>query len=174
MCGTTLTASRKKTGFAKPKGYKAISFSEWDNTKLIQWGNTGVTALPSGITQIFRFAVKEVANNFIETATKDMTTRTYDVVGAGTFGLRYCDRIKNLADAKALLDGNWNVFFESNDEESTIEVAGIVNGAEVLTVVESTDAQGFVFTLATSEPIFKQTLTTPAVADYNDALVATS
>jgi len=64
------------------------------------------------------------------------------------------------------------VFFKSNDAVSTIEVAGSVNGAEILTVVESTDAQGFVFTLETIEPIFKQTLTAPAVILYNAGVVA--
>lgn len=174
MCGTTLTASRKKTGYAKPKGYKAISFSAWDKANLIATSSTGVLELPVGMTSIYRFEVKNPADNFIETATKDMATMTSDKVGAGTFALMYCDRIKNLSDAQALLDGVWNVFLESNDAASTIEVAGIVNGADIATVVESTDAQGFVFTLQTIEPIFKQTLTAAAVEDYNTAVVATA
>jgi hypothetical protein len=172
MCGTTLTASRKKSGYAKPKGYKAISFAVWDSANLIQTTAAGVVELPTGLVEIYRFEVKNTADNFIETATKDRATMTADKVGAGTFALMYCDRIKNLTDAQALLDGVFNVFFEGNDG-STI-VAGSVNGAEILTVVESTDAQGFVFTLETIEPIFAQTLTETAVADYKTALVATA
>lgn len=173
MCGTSLTASRKKTGYAKPKGYKAIAFSVWDSENLIVTTPTGVATLPDDI-EIYEFQVKNTADNFIETATKDRATMTSDKVGSGTFALMYCDRIKNLADAQALLDGVFNVFFKSNDAVSTIEVAGTVNGAEILTVVESTDAQGFVFTLETIEPIFKQTLTAPAIALYTAGLVATA
>lgn len=172
MCGTTLTASRKKTGYAKPKGYKAIAFTPWSSANQIVTTAAGVIALPVGITEIFRFEVKNTADNFIETATKDPVTMTYETLGAGTFALMYCDRIKNLADAQALLDGTWNVFFESNDATSTVTVAGIVNGADILTVVESTDAQGFLFTLETREPIFAQTLTTDGKDDYTAVLVA--
>lgn len=170
MCGTTLTASRKKTGYAKPKGYKAISFSVWDSANLIVTTPTGVVTLPDDI-EIYRFEVKNPADNFIDTATKDLATMTGSKAGVGTFALMYCDRIKNLADAQALLDGTWNVFFESNDAVSTIEVAGIVNGGDVVSVVESTDAQGFLFTLNTAEPIFKQTLTAPAVTLYTAGIV---
>lgn len=171
MCGTSLTSSRKKTGYAKPKGYKAISFSVWDSDNLIESTASGVAALPVGI-EIYRFEVKNTADIFTETATKDRATMTADKVGAGTFALMYCDRIKNLADAQALLDGVFNVFFESNEAVSTIDVAGTVNGAEILTVVESTDAQGFVFTLETIEPIFKQRLSAGAVTDYEAAIQA--
>ena len=145
MCGTTLTASRAKTGFVKPKGYKAISFAAWDSENIIMNTPTGVTTIPAGITSIYRFEVKNTADNFIQTFTKDPVTMTGNVTGAGTFALMYCDRIKNLADAKALIDGVFNVFFEGND--GTIIVAGAVNGAEILTAVESTDAQGFLFTM---------------------------
>ena len=171
MCGTSLTASRKKTGYAKPKGYKAISFSLWDSDNLIVTTSTGVVTLPDDIA-IYRFEVKNPADNFIDTATKDLATMTGNKAGVGTFALMYCDRIKNLADAQALLDNTWNVFFESNDAVSTIEVAGIVNGGDVVSVVESTDAQGFLFTLNTFEPIFKQTLTAPAVVLYEAGVVA--
>lgn len=171
MCGTTLTASRAKTGYAKPKGYKAIGFSVWNSAKLIETTVTGVVTLPLAIA-VYEFQVKNTADVFSETATKDRATMTSDKVGSGTFALMYCDRIKNLADAQALLDGVFNVFFVSNDAVSTIDVAGTVNGAEILTVVETTDAQGFVFTLETIEPIFKQTLTAPAVILYDAAVAA--
>ena len=173
MCRTTLTASRKITGYSKTKGYKAISFCNWDSASKIQTTATGVVELPVGLAGVYRFEVKNPADNFIETATKDKATMTNEKVGAGTFSLMYCDRIKNLSDAQALLDGNFNVFFESNDAVSTVDVAGTCNGAEILTVVESTDAQGFVFTLETREPIFKQRLTEPAVTAYK-ALIVTS
>ena len=168
-CGTTLTASRKKTGYSKQKGYKAISFAPWDSANLIQTTPTGVVELPAGITEIFRFEVKNTADNFIETADKDLTTMTGAKTGAGTFALMYCDRVKNLADAQALLDGTWNVFFEGND--GSIIVAGTVNGGDITSVVESTDAQGFLFTLSTMEPIFAQTLTATAIEDYNAVIV---
>ena len=129
--------------------------------------------MPADI-DIYEFQVKNTADIFTETATKDRATMTSDKVGSGTFALMYCDRIKNLADAQALLDNTWNVFFESNDAVSTIEVAGIVNGGDVVSVVESTDAQGFLFTLNTFEPIFKQTLTAPAVVLYEAGVVAAS
>ncbi len=163
MCGTTLTASRKKTGYAKPKGYKAISFSVWDSGNLIESASGEITTMPETMP-IYRFEVKNTADNFIETATKDRATMTSDKVGAGTFALMYCDRVKNLNDAQALLDGVFNVFFEGND--GSIICAGTANGAEILTVVESSDAQGFVFTLETIEPEFAQTLATGAVATY--------
>jgi len=169
-CGTTLTASRKKTGFIKPKGYKAISFAIWDGANIIQNTATGVIALPAGITNVYRFEVKNTADNFIETATKDPVTMTGNKAGVGTFALMYCERIKNLADAQALLDGVFNVFFEHNDGQIT--VAGAVNGGEIITVVESTDAQGFMFTLNTFEPAFAYTLAAAGVTAYN-ALVAT-
>ena len=168
-CGTTLTASRKKTGFIKPKGYKAIGFATWDSASIIQNTATGVIAFPVGITDVYRFEVKNTADNFIETATKDPVTMTGNKAGVGTFALMYCERIKNLADAQALLDGVFNVFFEHNDGQIT--VAGAVNGAEIITIVESTDAQGFMFTLNTFEPSFAYTLAAAGVTAYN-ALVA--
>lgn len=94
---------------------------------------------------------------------------TGNKAGVGTFALMYCERIKNLADAQALLDGVFNVFFEHNDGQIT--VAGAVNGGEIITVVESTDAQGFLFTLNTFEPSFAYTLAAAGVTAYN-ALVA--
>jgi len=170
MCGTTLTASRKKTGYVKPKGYKAISFGVWDSASLIQTTATGVVALPIGLTEIYRFEVKNTADLFTETADKDMTTMTGAKTGSGTFALMYCDRVKNLVDAQALLDGTWNVFFEGND--GSMIVAGTVNGGDIISVVESTDAQGFMFTLSTLEPIFSQTVTAPAIIEFNAALAA--
>jgi len=172
MCGTTLTASRAKTGFVKPKGYKAISFAAWSSADIIENTAAGVTTIPAGITSIFRFEVKNTADNFIETATKDLTTMTGNKAGVGTFALMYCDRIKNVADAQALLDGVFNVFFEHND--GSITVAGAVNGGEIVTVVESTDAQGFLFTLNTFEPSFAYTLAAAAVTAYNAAIEATA
>jgi hypothetical protein len=168
-CGTTLTSSRKKSGFVKPKGYKAIGFAYWDSASIIQNTATGVIAIPVGITDVYRFEVKNTADNFIETFTKDPVTMTGNKVGAGTFALMYCERIKNVADAEALLSGVFNVFFEHND--GTITVAGAVNGAEILTVVESTDAQGFLFTMATTEPSYAYTLAAAGVTAYN-ALIA--
>jgi len=168
-CGTTLTASRKKSGFIKPKGYKAIGFATWDGANIIQNTATGVIALPAGITNVYRFEVKNTADNFIETATKDPVTMTGNKAGVGTFALMYCERIKNLADAQALLDGVFNVFFEHNDGQIT--VAGAVNGGEIITVVESTDAQGFLFTLNTFEPAFAYTLAAAGITAYN-AIVA--
>ena len=170
MCGTSLTASRKKTGYAKPKGYKAVAFAKWDSANLIVDTAGVVSTIPAGITDIYRFEVKNPADNFIETATKDMATMTADKVGAGTFALMYCDRIKNLADVQALLDGTWNVFFEGNDGK--IIVTGTANGADILTAVESTDAQGFVCTLESREPFFAKTLDTAATTAYNTAIAA--
>lgn len=167
-CGTTLTASRKKTGFIKPKGYKAIGFASWDSANIIQNTATGVIAFPVGINNVYRFEVKNTADNFIETATKDPVTMTGNKSGVGTFALMYCERIKNLADAQALLDGVFNVFFEHNDGQIT--VAGTVNGAEIITVVESTDAQGFLFTLNTFEPSFAYTLAPAGVVAYNNMI----
>lgn len=172
-CGTTLTASRKKTGFAKPKGYRAISFGKWDGANIIQNTPTGVIALPSHLTTppaIYRFEVKNTADNFIDTATKDPVTMTASKAGVGTFALMYCDRIANAADAQALLDGIFNVFFEGNDGSFT--VAGAVNGAEILTVVESTDAQGFLFTMNTTEPDFRYSLAPTGITAYNSGIVA--
>ena len=172
MCGTTLTASRAKTGFVKPKGYKAISFAAWSSADIIENSPTGVLVLPAGITSIYKFEVKNTADNFIETATKDLVTMTGNKAGVGTFALMYCDRIKNVSDAQALLDGVFNVFFEHND--GSITVAGAVNGGEIVTVVESTDAQGFLFTLNAMEPSFAYTLSAAAVTAYNAAIEATA
>lgn len=175
MCGTTLTASRKKTGFVKPKGYKAISFAKWDSANLIMNTSTGVTVLPDSMVTtpgIYRFEVKNTADLFTETAAKDLVTMTGQKTGTGTFALMYCDRIKNVADAQALLDGVWNVFFEHND--GSITVAGAVNGADITQVEETTDAQGFKFTVATVEPTFAYTLATTGVTDYNSGIVATA
>ena len=169
MCGITLTASRAKSGFAKPKGYKAISFSVWDSAGLIVNTAAGVVAIPAAM-DIYRFQVKNTADNFIQTATKDLVTMTSDKVGAGTFALLYCDRIKNINDAQALLDGVWNVFFEGND--GSIIVAGAANGGDIVTVVESSDAQGFLFTLTTIEPEFAHVLTGTGITLYNSAIEA--
>jgi hypothetical protein len=169
MCGITLTASRAKSGFAKAKGYKAISFSKWLSTGVIVNTAAGVVAIPAAM-DIYRFQVKNTADNFIQTATKDLVTMTSDKVGAGTFALMYCDRIKNIADAQALLDGVWNVFFEGND--LSIIVAGSANGGDIVTVVESSDAQGFLFTLTTTEPEFAHVLTGAGITAYNAAIEA--
>lgn len=169
MCGTTLTASRKKTGFVKPKGYKAIGFAKWDGASIIQDTATGVIAIPIGITDVYRFEVKNTADNFIQTNAKEATTMTGSVTGVGTFALMYCDRIKNLADAQALFDGIWNVFFE--DYTGGVIVAGAINGGDISTIVESTDAQGFLFTLNTVEPSFAYTLAAAGIVAY-EALVA--
>lgn len=164
-CGTTLTSSRKKSGFVKPKGYRAISFADHDSKNPIQNTATGVIALPASITKIYRFEVRNTADNFIETATKDPVTMTGEKAGVGTFALMYCERLKNLADAQALLDGVFNVFFEHNDG-TTVTVAGAVKGAEIITVVESTDAQGFLFTLNTFEPSFAYSLASAGITAY--------
>jgi len=170
-CGTTLTASRKKTGAVKMKGYRAIGFAPFDIANKIVTSAPGIVSdLPAGLTQIYRFEVKNTADNFIETADKDLVTMTGMKKGVGTFALLYCDRAKNLLDAQALLDGTFNVFFEHND--GSITVAGINNGADIIAVVESTDANGFLFTLDTMEPIFASTLTTTALTDYATAIVA--
>lgn len=170
-CGTeVLTASRKLTGSVKSKGYRAISFAPFDPANLIQQTNGSVADLPAGMTSIYRFAVRNTADNFIETWTRDSVTQTGSNEGVGTFALLYCDRAKNYADAKALENGIWNVFFETHD--GVILVAGITNGAYIMSTVESTDAQGFLFTLNTSEPIKASTLITGGITDYNAGLVA--
>lgn len=172
-CGVTLTASRKKTGFAKPKGYRAISFAKWDGANIIQNTPNGVIALPSYMTtppSIYRFEVKNTADNFIDTATKDLVTMTASKAGVGTFALTYCNRTENLSDAQALLDGIFVVFFEGNDGSFT--VAGATNGADIVSVVESTDAQGFLFTMNTMEPNFRYSLAQTGITAYNSGIVA--
>lgn len=170
-CGTTLTASRKKTGAVKMKGYRAISFAPFDvANKIVESAPGIVSDLPAGLTSIYRFEVKNTADNFIVTADKDLVTMTGMKKGVGTFALLYCDRAKNLIDAQALLDGTFNVFFELYDGE--IIVHGIENGADIISIVESTDAQGFLFTLDTMERKFASTLTTTALTDYASAIVA--
>jgi hypothetical protein len=170
-CGTeVLTASRKKTGSVKMKGYRAISFSAFDTGNLITATAGVISSLPVALTEIHRFEVKNTADNFIETWTRDLVTNTGSNEGVGTFALLYCDRVKNIADAKALENGIWNVFFETHD--GLIIVAGITNGAHIMTTVESTDAQGFLFTLNTSEPNKAPHLTGTAITEYNAAIVA--
>lgn len=170
-CGTTLTASRKKTGFVKPKGYKSIGFAAWDGANIIQNTATGVIALPAGITDVYRFEVKNTADIYSDVWTKDPITMTGANAGTGTFALMYCDRIKNLADAVALRDGVWNIFFESNDIVTGVTVFGSVNGAEILTVTETSDAQGFLFTFSSMEPSPAYSLAAAGIVAYN-AIVA--
>lgn len=169
-CGINLTASRKKTGGVKMKGFRAISFAPFDIANKIISLNNQVSDLPVGLTQIYRFEVKNSANNFIESFTKDPATMSGENKGVATFSLMYCDREKNVADAKALENGSWVVFFETNDNK--VFVVGIHNGADILTVVESTDAQGFLFTLDTAEPDKACTLVGVALTEYNSSIVA--
>ena len=170
MCGTTLTGSKKKTGYVKPKGYKAIGFSVWDSDNLIVSAAGEVAVMPITMP-VFRFEVKNTADNFTETGDKDMTTMTGQKTGVATFALMYCDRVANIADAQALLDGTWNVFFESNETDK-IKVAGTINGGDIITVVESTDAQGFLFTLSTVEAAFSPSLSSSAVTEYRALISA--
>lgn len=168
-CGTTLTASRKKTGAVKMKGFRAISFANFDSDNLIVESSQGIVSdLPVGLGSIYRFEVKNTADNFIVNADKDLNTMTGMKKGVGTFALLYCNRAKNLLDAEALLDGTFNVFFEHND--GNVTVVGIRNGADIINIVESTDSSGFLFTLDTMEPIFASTLTAVALSDYTSSI----
>lgn len=169
-CGTALTASRKKTGAVKMKGYRAISFAPFDTTNLIIESSPGIVSdLPAGLTSIYRFEVKNTANNFIENYAEDENSMTGNIVGTGTFSLMYCEELKTVLDVKALRSGFWNVFFELND--GSILVAGIENGARLKTTVRSTDAQGFLCTIETMEAKDSSTLTTVALTDYGSAIV---
>lgn len=170
MCGTTLLNSRKRTGFARAKGLKAVGFAKWDGSDLVVNTATGVIALPTTMTDVFRFELKNTADVITETATKDMNTMTAMKVGAVTIALRYCNRLNNIKDVQALLDGVWVLFAEHND--GTIAVYGSENGVDVVTAVESSEEQGFVLTLASNEKDSAYQLAAAGVAEYELLIAA--
>lgn len=156
---TSRTVSRK----APMKGVKAIGLVLFDPDDLVVNTVTGVLVLPAAFTSITRLEVRATGNNFVETGTFDEATRTTEYVGVNTFFVPGIDiSLRNEVQGN---DGFLQVVF-IEDYNNKVYVAGSQNGADIMTIVGSTDTQGFALTVNSKEstPMFE--LSEAAITAY--------
>lgn len=170
----TFLKSRLISRKAPMKGVKAVSFAPYLAADPVVNTATGVVTLPVGITtpaSIARIEVKATGNNIIDTGTFDEATRTNEYVAVNTFFVPGNDlTLRNQVQGYAgILQ---TVFIE--DYNGVIYVAGSQNGCDVMTLVGSSDTQGFTFTVNSKEIDMMYMLAPAGVTAYRAALLPTT
>jgi len=170
MC-TTLTGSRSISRCAPMKGIKSIGFAKYDGSNLIVNTTTGVVALPAYLKtppSIARFEVKATGNKFDDTGTFDEATRTNEFVGVNTVFIPGNDIA--LRNAMMAFNGSlWLTFIE--DYNGKVFVFGSGNGADITTVVNSSDTQGWTVTVQSKERNTAFEITGTGITDYLAAIM---
>ncbi len=167
-----LTKSRHISRQAPMKGIKAVGLDPYDVNDLVVNTATGVVTLPASIKTppaIVRLEVKATGNNIIETGTFDEATRTNEYVGVNTFFVPGNDDLlrKDIQTDSGFLK---TVFIE--DYNGKVYCLGSQNGCDIMTIVGSSDTQGFTLTVNSKETQLMYVLAPAAVTEYRAAIVA--
>jgi len=167
-----LTKSRIVSRTAPMKGVKAIGIGPFKAIDPVVNTATGVIHLPAHFTTppaIARVEVKATGNNVIETGTFDEATRTNEFVGVNTFFIPGNDdtlRKEIQTDSGTLK----TIFIE--DYNGKIYCLGAKNGCDIMTIVGSSDTQGFMITINSKEAELMYVLAPAGVTDYQASILA--
>lgn len=156
------------------KGVKAIGFAPFLASAPLVNTVTGVIDIPAHMTTppaIARVEVKATGNTFVDTGTFDEATRTIEYVGVNTFFVPGNDialRTQIQTDAGFLR----TIFYE--DYNGKIYAQGGTNGADVMTIVNGSDTQGWTITINSREAEAAYELGAAGIVEYTAALLPTT
>lgn len=167
------TKGRKLVCKGAGGGLKAVGFTSWSNENIVVATNGEVSTLPTGITSIYRYELKNSGNNYVEEIATDSETRHIGYNGTLSLVLQKLD-IETRNEIKILAMAELTIFLEAND--GNIYVIGAENGAELtggsfVTGGVRGEMSGSNLTFTTSENEPYLTLSTAAKALYVDKKV---
>jgi hypothetical protein len=167
-----LTNSRLISRKGPMKGVKAVSFAPFLASDPVVNTATGVIVLPAAIpatSGIARVEVRATGNNYLDTGTFDEATRTTEFVALNTFFVPGIDLA--LRTQIQGMDGILQTIF-IEDYNGKIYVQGAKNGADVMTLINGSDTQGFALTVNSKETEAMFELAPEAIVLYTAALKA--
>lgn len=153
MACSTLSKGRKLPCKGGNGGFKAVGFAVWEEG-LISGTNGEVATLPVGLTEVFRYQLKNTGNTYNEEIAADAESRTVVYNGTLSLVLHKLD-LDTRNEIKMLAMGEVVPFIETYNGD--IFVIGAENGAELTggAIAETggakTDFQGSRLTFTTSE-----------------------
>lgn len=159
---------------SSPGGVKAVGLAVFENGAINTRPAGGLlTTLPSAITQVFRYELKNSANVWTETSSTDVNNRTITFTGSMTAVLNtleddMMEELYNLSQGEVFL------FIELNDT-SKILLAGAKYGATSSYVTTSggdlAAGQNATITFTTTEDFPFLTLDSTAMTAYQGLIV---
>lgn len=163
-----LSGGRKLACKGKGGGLKAVSFGVWKQTDPVLGTDGEVTALPTSLTALYRYQLKNTGNTYTEEIVSDSETRTVQYNGTLALVLQRLN-VETRNEIKMLAMGETVIFLETNDDQ--IFVIGAENGADLtggsfVTGGARGDMSGSNLTFTTSEDEPYLTLSTAAKALY--------
>lgn len=169
----TLSRGRKLACKGGTGGLKAISFAVWNGLNTVVATAGEVATLPTGMTAVYRYELKNSGNTYTEEIVADSETRNVGYNGTLAVVLQKLD-IETRNEVKMLAMGEVTIFLEAND--GNIYVIGAENGAELtggsfVTGGAKADMSGANLTFTTSENEPYLTLSTAAKTAYATAVV---
>lgn len=152
-------------------GVKAIGIIPFEQG-LINFVDGKLSAIPSEITEIYRYEMKSDTNIYVQTQTTDPEARTLNVAGSLTVIMNGVD-VEVQQEVEQLGRGEVIIFLELNNGE--IMVAGANFGALMITGELTTGTlnafSGFTLTFETNEATYAGFLDGSAKTDYVTLLV---
>ena len=164
----TIGKGRKLACKGGTGGLKAVSFGVWDGLNIITATDGEVADLPSTLTSVYRYELKNAGNTYTEEIVADAETRNVMYNGTLSLVLQKLD-VDTRNEIKMLAMGEVTIFLEAND--GNIYVIGAENGADLtggsfVTGGAKADMSGSNLTFTTSENEPYLTLGTAAKALY--------
>lgn len=173
MACITLTKGRKLPCRGGKSGFRAVGFAVWEDG-LITGTDGEVATLPVGLTDVYRYQLKNTGNTYSEEIASDAESRTVVYNGTLSIVLHNLD-LATRNEIKMLAMGELIIFVETYNGD--ILVIGAGQGAELTggTIAETggapSDFQGSKLTFSTSdnEPYLR--LSTSAKTAYAGIVV---
>lgn len=123
-----LTKGRRLPCKSGSGGLRAVSFAPWSEETVMS-GSTGeVSSIPSGITNVFRYELKNAGNTYTETIAADAEVRSTFYNGELALVLQKLD-LETKNEVKMLAMGELLIFLE--DYNGHVYVIGNGNGAQI-------------------------------------------
>ena len=168
MACITLTRGRNLSCRGGKSGFKAVGFAVWEEG-LITGTNGEVATLPGGLTEVYRYQLKNTGNTYTEEIASDAESRTVVYNGTLSIILHKLD-LETRNEIKMLAMGELIIFIETYNGD--IFVIGADQGAELTggTIAETggapQDFQGSKLTFTTSDKEPYLRLSTSAKTAY--------
>lgn len=159
---------------SNPGGVKAIGLAVFENGAINTRHSGGLlTTLPSAITEVYRYELKNTANVWTETSSTDVNNRTMMFTGSMTAVLNTLED-EMMEELYNLSKGEVFLFIELNDT-SKILLAGAKYGATSSYVTSSggdlASGQSATITFTTTEDFPFLTLDSTAMTAYKGLIV---
>lgn len=153
-------------------GFKAIGLAAWEDG-MFSPTDGELTALPAGLTAVYRYELKNSGNTYVEEITTDDEARSIGYSGTLSVVLQKLD-LETRNEVAELAKGEVVVFIEANNGDIYLigqEFGALLSGGNANTGGAKTDFNGWNLTFTTSEAEPYITLGTAAKTAYAGIVV---